>query len=65
MEIGTEKKTVSKNIKEVYEFVIDLKKLSRLIKDEVTDKLDHKNLNLDVDFMKPQHKKYIITYTVI
>ena len=33
-------------------FVIDLKKLSELIKNEITDKLDHKNLNMDVDFMK-------------
>lgn len=33
-------------------FVIDLKKLSRLIRNEVTEKLDHKNLNLDVDFMQ-------------
>lgn len=33
-------------------FVIDLKKLSSLIRDEVTEKLDHKNINLDVDFMK-------------
>jgi 6-pyruvoyltetrahydropterin/6-carboxytetrahydropterin synthase len=33
-------------------FVIDLKKLSTLIRNEVTEKLDHKNLNLDVDFMK-------------
>jgi 6-pyruvoyltetrahydropterin/6-carboxytetrahydropterin synthase len=33
-------------------FVIDLKKLSTLIQEEVTEKLDHKNLNLDVDFMK-------------
>lgn len=32
-------------------FVIDLKKLSTLIRAEVIDKLDHKNLNLDVDFM--------------
>ena len=32
-------------------FVIDLKKLSTLIRTEVTDKLDHKNLNVDVDFM--------------
>jgi 6-pyruvoyltetrahydropterin/6-carboxytetrahydropterin synthase len=32
-------------------FVIDLKKLSTLIQTEVTEKLDHKNLNLDVDFM--------------
>lgn len=33
-------------------FVIDLKVLSTIIKTKVTDKLDHKNLNLDVDFMK-------------
>lgn len=33
-------------------FVVDLKKLSILIKDEVIEKLDHKNLNLDVDFMQ-------------
>ena len=32
-------------------FVVDLKQLSILIEKEVTDKLDHKNLNLDVDFM--------------
>jgi len=32
-------------------FIVDLKKLSVLIKSEVTDKVDHKNLNLDVDFM--------------
>ncbi|HQQ96102.1 MAG TPA: 6-carboxytetrahydropterin synthase [Cyclobacteriaceae bacterium] len=33
-------------------FVFDLKKLSALIRAEVIDRLDHKNLNLDVDFMK-------------
>jgi len=33
-------------------FVVDLKKLSRLIRSEVIEKLDHKNLNMDVDFMK-------------
>jgi 6-pyruvoyltetrahydropterin/6-carboxytetrahydropterin synthase len=33
-------------------FVVDLKKLSTLLKDEVTEKLDHKNLNVDVDFMQ-------------
>ncbi|GAL87415.1 6-pyruvoyl tetrahydrobiopterin synthase [Sporocytophaga myxococcoides] len=32
-------------------FVIDLKKLSKIIRTEVVEKLDHKNLNLDVDFM--------------
>jgi 6-pyruvoyltetrahydropterin/6-carboxytetrahydropterin synthase len=33
-------------------FVVDLKKLSTLIRKEITDKLDHKNLNVDVDFMQ-------------
>ena len=32
-------------------FVIDLKQLSTLIRTEIIDKVDHKNLNLDVDFM--------------
>ena len=33
-------------------FVIDLKVLSDMVKERVIDKIDHKNLNLDVDFMK-------------
>jgi 6-pyruvoyltetrahydropterin/6-carboxytetrahydropterin synthase len=33
-------------------FLCDAKKLSQLIKEHVTDKVDHLNLNLDVDFMK-------------
>jgi 6-pyruvoyltetrahydropterin/6-carboxytetrahydropterin synthase len=33
-------------------FVIDLKMLSTLIKEQVIDKVDHKNLNLDVPFME-------------
>jgi 6-pyruvoyltetrahydropterin/6-carboxytetrahydropterin synthase len=33
-------------------FVVDLKQLSRVIKADVIEKVDHKNLNLDVDFMK-------------
>lgn len=33
-------------------FVIDLKKLSRLIRERVIEKLDHRNINLEVDFMK-------------
>lgn len=32
-------------------FIIDAKKLSTIIKDCVIDKLDHSNLNLDVDFI--------------
>jgi 6-pyruvoyltetrahydropterin/6-carboxytetrahydropterin synthase len=33
-------------------FVIDLKVLGDIIKSEVIEKVDHKNLNLDVDFMQ-------------
>ena len=33
-------------------FVIDAKKLGDIMKREVTEKLDHMNLNLDVDFLK-------------
>lgn len=33
-------------------FVIDLKFLSQLIKANVIDKLDHRNINIDVDFMQ-------------
>jgi len=33
-------------------FVINLKRLSKIIKEKVIDKMDHKNLNLEVDFMK-------------
>ncbi|MFD1143198.1 6-pyruvoyl tetrahydropterin synthase family protein [Larkinella insperata] len=33
-------------------FVIDLKVLGDLVKEEIIDKVDHKNLNIDVDFMQ-------------
>ena len=33
-------------------FVIDLKELKSIIQKYVTDALDHKNINLDVEFMK-------------
>ena len=32
-------------------FVYDVKRLSKIINDRVIEKLDHKNLNEDVDFM--------------
>ena len=34
--------------------IVDLKELSRLIRALVTDKLDHQNINLDVEFMRGQ-----------
>ena len=33
-------------------YVIDLKKLKKIIKENVLSKVDHKNLNKDVDFLK-------------
>lgn len=33
-------------------FIFDVKKLSKIIQEHIIEKLDHKNLNLDVDFMK-------------
>lgn len=33
-------------------YVIDLKKLKRIMKKEIVDKVDHKHLNFDVDFLK-------------
>jgi 6-pyruvoyltetrahydropterin/6-carboxytetrahydropterin synthase len=35
-------------------FLFDAKKLSIVIKEHVLDKLDHKNLNIEVDFLKGQ-----------
>ncbi len=34
-------------------FVVDAKILSEIIKNEVVEELDHKNLNLDVEFISP------------
>lgn len=33
-------------------FLVDLKWLKTIINEHIIDKLDHRNLNLDVDFMK-------------
>lgn len=33
-------------------FLFDAKRLSLLIKEHVTEKLDHKNLNIEVDFLQ-------------
>lgn len=35
-------------------FICDVKQLSLLIRKKITDRLDHKNLNVDVDFMQGQ-----------
>ncbi len=45
-------------------FIIDVKKLSTIIQQHVTDHLDHSNLNLDVDFipkgMQPTTENLVI-----
>lgn len=33
-------------------FVVNIKRLSKIIKEQVIVKLDHRNMNLDVDFLK-------------
>jgi len=44
--------TVAGNADSDTGFVMDLKELSNLIREKVIDKLDHRNINLEVDFMK-------------
>jgi 6-pyruvoyltetrahydropterin/6-carboxytetrahydropterin synthase len=44
--------TVKGKINDETGFLVNLKKLSAVIKDYVIQKLDHKNINLEVDFMK-------------
>jgi len=36
-------------------YVVDLKQLSQTIREKVITKLDHKNINTEVDFMKDQY----------
>lgn len=44
--------TVSGNIDEETGFVMNLKTLGTLIRERVIEKLDHKNVNIEVDFMR-------------
>ncbi len=44
--------TIKGHVNEDTGFLFDVKKLSELIKVYVLEKLDHKNLNVDVDFMQ-------------
>jgi 6-pyruvoyltetrahydropterin/6-carboxytetrahydropterin synthase len=43
--------TIKGNVDPATGFLFDAKKLSKLIKEHVIEKLDHKNLNVDVDFL--------------
>lgn len=44
--------TVKGELKINEPYLVDLKTLSDLIKDKIIDELDHKNINLEVEFMK-------------
>lgn len=44
--------TVKGEIKPELGYVVDLKTLSGVIRETIIDRLDHKNLNLEVDFLK-------------
>ena len=44
--------TVAGNPQEETGYVIDLKDLKQLIRQEIIQRVDHKHLNLDVDFLK-------------
>ena len=44
--------TVAGNPNSETGFVVDLKKLGELIREEIVSRVDHKNINLDVDFME-------------
>lgn len=44
--------TVKGEVSKETGFVVNLKDLSKIIKTRIIDKIDHKNLNLEVDFMR-------------
>jgi len=44
--------TVKGEVSKETGFVVNLKDLSKIIKTKIIDKIDHKNLNIEVDFMK-------------
>ncbi len=44
--------TVKGEINSETGFLVNLKILSKIINEKIIDKLDHKNINLEVDFMK-------------
>lgn len=47
--------TIRGNVNPDNGYVVDLKKLSSIIRDRVVEKLDHKNINVEVEFMKDQY----------
>lgn len=47
--------TVKGEVNEETGFVTNLSDVSRIIKEFIIEKVDHKNLNLDVDFLKDKY----------
>lgn len=57
--------TVSGEIDPELGYVMDLTRLKLLVEKEIIDKVDHKNLNMDVDFMKgvlPSTENIAVTF---
>jgi len=57
--------TISGEVNPVSGYVIDLKLLKNIIEEEIIEKVDHTNLNLDVDFLKgtiPSVENLAITF---
>jgi 6-pyruvoyltetrahydropterin/6-carboxytetrahydropterin synthase len=46
--------TIKGEVKKDTGYVVDMKSISKIIKKNVIEKLDHKNVNLEVEFMKDQ-----------
>lgn len=46
------KVTVKGEISDDQGFVMNLEKLKKIIRERIIEKIDHRNINLDVDFMK-------------
>jgi 6-pyruvoyltetrahydropterin/6-carboxytetrahydropterin synthase len=44
--------TVKGNVQPDLGYVADLKSVSKIIRERIIEKIDHKNINLEVDFMK-------------
>jgi 6-pyruvoyltetrahydropterin/6-carboxytetrahydropterin synthase len=44
--------TVKGNVSDDHGFVMNMNTLKKIIQEQVVEKLDHKNMNIEVDFMK-------------
>jgi 6-pyruvoyltetrahydropterin/6-carboxytetrahydropterin synthase len=44
--------TIKGDVQDDLGYVVDMKEISKILKQKVIDKLDHKNINIEVEFMK-------------